>query len=237
MIRDVCRAEGLVLDPVYTGKAFFALRATLQRDPRALGERVVFLHTGGDLWAVPQGRRAAAASMKAASKTRTEYVCEACGASAPKWTGRCGACNQWNSMREQVVSGAAVARQKKEAAHAEAAGGPLRSQQIVAVDPAVARRRGTAAGSARSTACSAAAWWRARWCCSAAIPASASRRCAAGARGAGTGRGGTGEVLYVTGEESVAQTALRARRLGVKAPGLRVLAETALERSSTRRSR
>ena len=33
------------------------------------------------------------------------------------------------------------------------------------------------AASASSIACSAAAWCRARWCCSAAIPASASRRC------------------------------------------------------------
>jgi D-cysteine desulfhydrase len=46
-IRDVARAEGIVLDPVYTGKAFHGLRNELQRDTRAFGERVVFIHTGG----------------------------------------------------------------------------------------------------------------------------------------------------------------------------------------------
>lgn len=47
LLRDACRAEGLVLDPVYTGKAMFGLISALRRDPRALGERVVFFHTGG----------------------------------------------------------------------------------------------------------------------------------------------------------------------------------------------
>ncbi|MCC7541971.1 MAG: D-cysteine desulfhydrase family protein [Deltaproteobacteria bacterium] len=37
------RTEGLVLDPVYTGKAFHALCT----EGRALGNRVLFLHTGG----------------------------------------------------------------------------------------------------------------------------------------------------------------------------------------------
>jgi DNA repair protein RadA/Sms len=39
-----------------------------------------------------------------------------------------------------------------------------------------------------------------------------------------------GKVLYVSGEESVGQTALRARRVGASAPGLILLAETNLER-------
>jgi D-cysteine desulfhydrase len=43
----VARLEGLVLDPVYTAKAFGGLLETLRRDPRALGGRVCFVHTGG----------------------------------------------------------------------------------------------------------------------------------------------------------------------------------------------
>jgi D-cysteine desulfhydrase len=46
-LRDVARAEGAILDPVYTGKAFHGMRSELRRDPRAFGERVVFIHTGG----------------------------------------------------------------------------------------------------------------------------------------------------------------------------------------------
>ncbi|MEW5725028.1 MAG: D-cysteine desulfhydrase family protein [Thermodesulfobacteriota bacterium] len=47
LIRDVARTEGLFLDPVYTGKAFFGMTRELQRDPGRFGRRVVFLHTGG----------------------------------------------------------------------------------------------------------------------------------------------------------------------------------------------
>ena len=43
----VARTDGVVLDPVYTGKAFHGLRAELARDRSAFGKRVVFLHTGG----------------------------------------------------------------------------------------------------------------------------------------------------------------------------------------------
>ncbi len=47
LVRDVARAEGLVLDPVYTGKAFFGLSRHLHAHPGAFGRRVVFFHTGG----------------------------------------------------------------------------------------------------------------------------------------------------------------------------------------------
>jgi D-cysteine desulfhydrase len=41
------RREALILDPVYTGKAFHGLLCELERDRARFGERVVFLHTGG----------------------------------------------------------------------------------------------------------------------------------------------------------------------------------------------
>jgi D-cysteine desulfhydrase len=46
-IRAVCRADGLVLDPVYTGKAFHGVMAELAADPKRFGAAVVFVHTGG----------------------------------------------------------------------------------------------------------------------------------------------------------------------------------------------
>jgi DNA repair protein RadA/Sms len=30
------------------------------------------------------------------------YVCQDCGASAPKWTGRCESCGAWNSLVEEA---------------------------------------------------------------------------------------------------------------------------------------
>ncbi|MBI2217568.1 MAG: D-cysteine desulfhydrase family protein [Candidatus Rokubacteria bacterium] len=44
---DVARREGIILDPVYTAKAFGALLDVLRRDPGRLGRRVCFIHTGG----------------------------------------------------------------------------------------------------------------------------------------------------------------------------------------------
>jgi D-cysteine desulfhydrase len=46
-LRDVARAEGLILDPVYTGKAFHGLQQELARDRKFFGERICFVHTGG----------------------------------------------------------------------------------------------------------------------------------------------------------------------------------------------
>jgi D-cysteine desulfhydrase len=46
-IRDVARRDGVVLDPVYTGKAFHGVVTELARDRRVFGDRVVFVHTGG----------------------------------------------------------------------------------------------------------------------------------------------------------------------------------------------
>jgi D-cysteine desulfhydrase len=46
-IVDLARREALILDPVYTGKAFHGLLREVERDRARFGERVVFLHTGG----------------------------------------------------------------------------------------------------------------------------------------------------------------------------------------------
>jgi len=43
----LARKEGLVLDPVYTGKAWYGMVETLKADRNAFGDRIVFLHSGG----------------------------------------------------------------------------------------------------------------------------------------------------------------------------------------------
>ncbi len=45
-IRDVCRSDGVVLDPVYTGKAFHGVLTELRANPDRFGT-VAFIHTGG----------------------------------------------------------------------------------------------------------------------------------------------------------------------------------------------
>ncbi len=46
-IRDLVRLEGVVLDPVYTGKAYCGMLAELAKDRKRFGDRIVFIHTGG----------------------------------------------------------------------------------------------------------------------------------------------------------------------------------------------
>jgi D-cysteine desulfhydrase len=60
LIADVARAEALLLDPVYTGKAFYGMTCELERDPRSFGERIVFLHTGGIFGLFPKAEEMAA---------------------------------------------------------------------------------------------------------------------------------------------------------------------------------
>jgi 1-aminocyclopropane-1-carboxylate deaminase/D-cysteine desulfhydrase-like pyridoxal-dependent ACC family enzyme len=55
-IRLVARSEGLILDPVYTGKAMAGLLDLVHRQHWKRDETVVFLHTGGTpgLFAFPE---------------------------------------------------------------------------------------------------------------------------------------------------------------------------------------
>jgi len=46
-LAQLAREEGIFLDPVYTGKAWYALADTLRRDPTAFGAQILFWHTGG----------------------------------------------------------------------------------------------------------------------------------------------------------------------------------------------
>lgn len=37
------------------------------------------------------------------AKARSNFVCQNCGASYPKWTGKCENCGEWNTLVEQVI--------------------------------------------------------------------------------------------------------------------------------------
>ena len=59
LIADVARTEAVFLDPVYTGKAFYGLTRELEKNPRAFGERIVFIHTGGIFGLFPKAQEIA----------------------------------------------------------------------------------------------------------------------------------------------------------------------------------
>ncbi|QTA81534.1 D-cysteine desulfhydrase family protein, pyridoxal phosphate-dependent [Desulfonema limicola] len=47
LICEMAKTEGIFLDPVYTGKAFYGMIKELEKDPKCFGSRIIFIHTGG----------------------------------------------------------------------------------------------------------------------------------------------------------------------------------------------
>ncbi len=39
------------------------------------------------------------------AKLKSVYVCQQCGATSPKWMGKCPSCESWNTLVEEIVSG------------------------------------------------------------------------------------------------------------------------------------
>ncbi len=156
------------------------------------------------------------------AKAKTAYVCADCGASALQWFGSCPSCGAAGSLSETVV--------EKASAHRYAGAAAAAASAPVALDDIRAQERER-------------------------IPTGVSEldRALGGGLVAGQvillgGDPGIGKstlllqtlaslplenatsVLYVSGEESAEQVALRARRLALDAGGVRLIAETQLER-------
>jgi len=144
------------------------------------------------------------------AKEKGRFVCQSCGAVAPRWAGKCEACLAWNTIVEETAGARATGRRislvsldavgelpaRRATGIAEldrVLGGGLVAASAVLVggDP----------GIGKSTLLLQAAASLAR----------------AGAR-----------VLYVTGEEAVEQVRLRARRLGLASAPLELAAATNL---------
>lgn len=162
------------------------------------------------------------------AKQREEYRCSACGAKAPRWSGQCTGCGEWNTLA--VVASAASlggwsARAGKDGAarttplsSPEAlenlSAGQLRARAtgIPQLDgllgsglvPGAAILLGGEPGVGKSTLLLQ-------------LAARQAERSTAQAAGAG-------QSIYVSGEESLAQIRGRAERLGLLGPGLMALA-------------
>ncbi len=154
------------------------------------------------------------------AKARTEYVCSACGASAPKWSGQCGECRAWNTLVETIVERPAAG---SGAGYAAAVGGRVTALDAVAAD---AQPRETTGNSEFDRVLGGGL-----------VPGSVVL--IGGDPGIGKSTlllqvlAAMAErlpALYVSGEESLEQLALRARRLGLDLKRLRCLTETSVER-------
>lgn len=153
-------------------------------------------------------------------KTAIRYVCSSCAAEQSKWAGRCPDCGAWNSLEETAVTAAPRAGLRSSATGAAQRPEPLPKSG----SDSVRERRLT--GSDEFD----------RVLGGGIVPGSVVLL--GGEPGIGKSTlllqlagsiGKTGSVLYVSGEESTEQVALRAERLGVAASGLKVLTVTQTE--------
>jgi DNA repair protein RadA/Sms len=184
------------------------------------------------------------------AKTRSQYICQSCGYAAPRWLGRCPECGGWNTLVEELVERRAAPEMvagtgepvplylvpPEAAIRIETGLGELDRVLGGGLVPGALILLGGDPGIGKSTLLLQALQQIAAVCKSLPGGTAAAARSADASATRGV-RGGTppGEqagqaVLYVSGEESVQQTALRAARLGAQAPSLLVLAETRLER-------
>ncbi len=159
------------------------------------------------------------------AKAKTNYTCTECGGISNKWTGQCPACAQWNTLVETIVETAPTNRFSQQHVGLAQAAPVLTLADIDAIDvprfdtgieefdrvlggglvPGGVVLIGGDPGIGKSTLLLQAL-------------ANLSRR---------------KKVLYVSGEESGAQIALRAKRLAVDARDLLMQAEIQLEKILT----
>jgi DNA repair protein RadA/Sms len=177
------------------------------------------------------------------AKDKTQYSCSECGGSSPKWLGKCPHCGAWNTLQEarvegdsthrfQSLSGTQPVATLSEIVVAEvprtptgqdeldrALGGGIVGGGVVLIggDP----------GIGKSTLLLQAADSLSRAPNPARPPEGVRSRLAGPAE---RPEAAPLRVLYITGEESGAQVALRARRLGLDGKRVRVLAEISLEK-------
>ena len=157
------------------------------------------------------------------ARPKTRYQCNECGAVAPKWTGQCGDCGAWNTLVES-------------AAPASAAAASTRFRAFASSDSAVATLADAGADPVSRLGSGSDELDRAVG--GGLVPGSVVL--IGGDPGIGKSTlliqvlsslaAGGIRTLYLSAEESAAQIALRARRLGLPRTALRVLAENRMER-------
>jgi len=145
------------------------------------------------------------------ARSAAQFVCQACGAVSSKWTGRCDACGEWNTIVEETAAA------PPGALSASGKGARGRALEFTGLDDAGARAPRLETGNGEFD----------RACGGGLVPGSAiliggdpgvGKSTLLLQVAAGLGRSGR-TVAYISGEEATAQIALRARRLGLeKAP-------------------
>ena len=155
------------------------------------------------------------------AKEKTVYVCSDCGGNSPKWLGKCPACNAWNTLIESVADNPSVVKNRFAALAKTAEIATL--GEIDAVD--MAR---TPTGHEELDRVLGGGMVEGGVVLIGGDPGIGKSTLLLQALDS-LQRSGQ-HTLYVTGEESGAQVALRARRLGLDGSKVKVLAEIQLEK-------
>lgn len=151
------------------------------------------------------------------AKPRTRFVCQQCGAASPRWLGRCPECQAWESYVEEVVA-------PEPSSRARGARSSRGSAEVVRLDQVEAGAESRiSTGIAEFDRVLGGGIMKGSLVLVGGDPGVGKSTLMAQMCG-----GVAGSVLYVTGEESLRQIKLRAERLGVAPPDLRLMAETNL---------
>ncbi|MCS5586970.1 MAG: DNA repair protein RadA [Porticoccaceae bacterium] len=154
--------------------------------------------------------------------SKLAYVCNDCGADYRKWQGQCTDCNTWNSLSEVRLGSASRSGKVLRGGFAGAVDGEVKTLSEIALEEIP--RIGTGVGELDLVLGGGL------------VPGSAIL--VGGEPGAGKSTlllqmlcnlAETQSALYVTGEESPQQVAMRARRLNLAAQKLQIMAETSVE--------
>jgi DNA repair protein RadA/Sms len=152
--------------------------------------------------------------------TRSIWRCQTCGHSESRWVGRCPACQEWSSLVEEIES---APPPRPSATGVSDGRSPIAISDVEEISGDGRRTTGIGEldrvlGGGMVAGCLVLLG---------GDPGVGKSTLLVQAL-AGLARGG--RVLYATGEESIAQTAMRARRVGAAAADLTVVAETDIER-------
>ena len=152
------------------------------------------------------------------ARAKTQFVCSECGGASPKWQGQCPHCNAWNTLAE--------ARVEAPVEHRYAALVSLTSVQSLGEVQAREMPR-IASGIDEFDRVLGGGFVEGGVVLIGGDPGIGKSTLLLQSLAALSGKA---RVLYVSGEESAPQIALRARRLGVDAAQVRLLSEISLER-------
>jgi DNA repair protein RadA/Sms len=160
---------------------------------------------------------------RSAAREKIQFVCQNCGAVSSRWQGRCDDCGEWNSLAEESPAGTSGVG----AGPVARIGGRGRIIDLVALRGATDEAPRTRSGIAEFDRVTGGGLVRGSTLLVGGDPGIGKSTLLLQVASALANRGE--RVVYISGEEAVAQIRLRADRLGLTAAPVKLAAETSVE--------